>query len=201
MVPDQTGDVPSSSTIIPVAGAPVIVPLVGFDSVTVKVSWSSSVMSSIVATVTVCSVTPAVKVSVPVPAVKSVPEVAVPSEVAQSTVTVSVLACHSVAVKVRSSPSSAETSVTVSALAGHTPVPLRRHTTTLSPTGKSFTGSFRPSGTAHSQRNAPLLSRLSSNGNSCPSITSVRISSCGSPSSSTRKLTPPNLVTYIPSTV
>jgi len=65
--------------------AEIVAPAVGFDKVTDNVSVDSEIVSSIVPTVTVPDVWPAANERVPAPAVKSLPDVAVPPAVAQST--------------------------------------------------------------------------------------------------------------------
>ena len=109
------GRLSSSSLIVPVAVASPSVAFAGLDSVSVKVSSSSSAESSVVATLTVFVVSPAVNVSVPDCAVKSVPPVAVPSDVAYSTVTCRLLAADSDTVKATASPSAALASDTLTA--------------------------------------------------------------------------------------
>ena len=109
-----------------------------------------------------------------------------PPEVAQSTVTVPAntsLAGDSSTVKVRFSPSSAETSsATRSSDAtmrpnGHTCVSVRRHTVAVLPSGNS-----RSAGTDQYQFTPTLMGEIrSENANACPPNSSVRGSSFESP--------------------
>jgi hypothetical protein len=78
----------SSLLIVTVAvdGVPSVAP-VGADSATVNVSLASNTVSPMIGTLIVLLVSPAANVSVPEAAVKSLPDVAVPEDVAKLTVT------------------------------------------------------------------------------------------------------------------
>ena len=94
--PIESAGAGSSSVIVPRPLPSPIVPPDGADSVTVNVSSASSRTSPLTSTVTVLLVSPAAKVTVPPPAVKSAGAVAVPTAVAQSTLTAPAAAWSSV---------------------------------------------------------------------------------------------------------